>query len=133
MSAGQSETICARVATNTAQTAISSRISAIPAPFRHDGAGAFMLSPREPFDAVGRGEGVERDVPFIGRDGVGDALHRPANADEPRALSPQAAERAVVMALAAAEAGPAAVDCDQRNQNHVRLDRRRAAFGLDDS
>src|SRR4029079_18565881 len=84
----------------------------------------------EPVDAIRRGEGVERNVPVFGRNEVAEALERPAEADEASLVLLQADESAVVMALAAAEAGAAPVDRDQRHQDEIGLDHRMALLGL---
>ena len=41
----------------------------------------------EDLDPVGRGEGVQRDVPLVGGDRLGQPLKRPADPDQPRACS----------------------------------------------
>ena len=84
----------------------------------------------EPFNTVRRSEAVERHVPLVPRDRVGEALDGPADADQPRPVLLQSNERAVVMALAAAEARAAAVDGDQRDEDQVGIDRRMALGGL---
>ena len=53
---------------------------------------------------------------------LGQALHRPADADQASAALSQAQQGTVVMALAAAKASAGAVDGDQRHEHQVRLD-----------
>src|SRR6185312_16669287 len=63
----------------------------------------------EQLETVRRREAVERDVPIIRRNRFHQALHGPADTDQPRMAFLQADERSVVMALAPAETRPAAV------------------------
>ena len=60
----------------------------IPAPLRQDGFGSDSA---EPLHSLGRREAVQRDVPRVARNLVVEPLQRPADADQPRALAPQAA------------------------------------------
>src|SRR6185503_17217403 len=75
----------------------------------------------EQFQTIGGGEAIERHVPFVARDRLGELLHRPADAHQPRAALFEANEVAVVMALAPAEPGPFAIDRDKGNEHQVRL------------
>ena len=84
----------------------------------------------EPLHAFGCGEGLKRHIPRVGRNLAGQALKRPADANQPRAIFLQTAERTVVMALAASEARAEGVNREQRNQDQVRLNDRRAQLRL---
>src|SRR4051812_24200084 len=86
----------------------------------------------EQFESFRGCERVKRDIPIVAGYRFDQPLQPPANADQSRAAFLQASERPVVMPLAAAQPRAFAIHRDQRHEDEVGLNHRRAALGLHD-